>query len=129
MLDLKHSKKTVDPLKRPPHSAEAEQSIIGGLMLDNQAWDKVATTLCESDFYRIEHRILFSAIAELAHKDEPFDVVTLLDVLSSHNQLEDAGGEAYLFELANNKSSRQRSIRIIGYGRKQSLCHRGANSG
>jgi replicative DNA helicase len=106
MLDLKNSKKTaVDPLKRPPHSVEAEQAIIGGLMLDNQVWDKVSIKLCESDFYRTEHRILFRAIAALSKKDQPFDVVTLLDTLKSHNELDDAGGEAYLFELANNTPS------------------------
>ncbi|MFI4917995.1 MAG: replicative DNA helicase [Legionellales bacterium] len=105
MLDLKISKKTVDPLKRPPHSAEAEQSIIGGLMLDNQVWDKINTKLCEADFYRTEHRILYRAISALAKKDQPFDVVTLLDTLKSFNELDDAGGESYLFELANNTPS------------------------
>jgi replicative DNA helicase len=105
MLDLKSSKKAVDPLKRPPHSVEAEQSIIGGLMLDNQAWDKIGAKLCETDFYRTEHRILFRAISVLSQKDQPFDVVTLLDTLKSHNALDDAGGEAYLFELANNTPS------------------------
>ncbi len=105
MLDIQSSKKTVDPLKRPPHSAEAEQSIIGGLMLDNQVWDKISTKLCEADFYRTEHRILFKTIATLVKKDQPFDVVTLLDALKSHNELDDAGGEAYLFELANNTPS------------------------
>ncbi|KTC89680.1 replicative DNA helicase [Fluoribacter dumoffii] len=105
MYDLQNSKKSVDPLKRPPHSVEAEQSIIGGLMLDNQVWDKVSNKLCEADFYRTEHRILFRAISALAKKDQPFDVVTLLDALKSHNELDDAGGEAYLFELANNTPS------------------------
>ncbi len=105
MLDLQIPKKAVDPLKRPPHSAEAEQSIIGGLMLDNQAWDKISTKLCEADFYRTEHRILFRMIVALAKKDQPFDVVTLLDALKSHNELDDAGGESYLFELANNTPS------------------------
>lgn len=106
MLDQKSPpKKTVDPLKRPPHSAEAEQSIIGGLLLDNQVWDKINTKLCEADFYRTEHRILFRAIAALSKKNQPFDVVTLLDVLKSHNELDDAGGESYLFELANNTPS------------------------
>jgi replicative DNA helicase len=105
MLDLQSSKKTVSPLKRPPHSAEAEQSIIGGLMLDNQAWDKVSTKLCESDFYRTEHRILFRTISSLVKKGQPFDVITLLDSLKSHNELDDAGGETYLFELANNTPS------------------------
>ncbi len=106
MLDLKTPKKTtIDPLKRPPHSAEAEQAIVGGLMLDNQVWDKISTKLCETDFYRTEHRILFRAISALAKKEQPFDVVTLLDTLKSHNELDDAGGEAYLFELANNTPS------------------------
>ncbi|KTC88476.1 replicative DNA helicase [Legionella cincinnatiensis] len=105
MYELQNSKKTVDPLKRPPHSVEAEQSIIGGLMLDNQVWDKISHKLCETDFYRTEHRILFRTISALAKKDQPFDVVTLLDGLTSHNELDDAGGEAYLFELANNTPS------------------------
>ncbi|MBA2649697.1 MAG: replicative DNA helicase [Legionella sp.] len=105
MFELQQSKKSIDPLKRPPHSAEAEQSIIGGLMLDNQVWDKISNTLCEADFYRLEHRMLFRAISSLAKKDKPFDVVTLLDTLSTHNELEEAGGETYLFELANNTPS------------------------
>ncbi len=105
MLDLQTRKKTTDPLKRPPHSAEAEQSIIGGLMLDNQAWDKISIKICEEDFYRTEHRILYRAIVTLAKKNQPFDVVTLLDTLKSNNALDDAGGEAYLFELANNTPS------------------------
>lgn len=106
MFDAQTPKKaTVDSLKRPPHSAEAEQSIIGGLMLDNQVWDKISSKLCDTDFYRTEHRILFRAVQELAKKEQPFDVVTLLDTLKSNNELDDAGGETYLFELANNTPS------------------------
>ena len=105
MLDFQLTKKLADPLKRPPHSTEAEQAIIGGLLLDNQAWDKVATKLCETDFYRTEHRLLFRAIQELSTKNQPFDVVTLLDNLKAMHTLDDAGGEAYLFELANNTPS------------------------
>ncbi|KTD34018.1 replicative DNA helicase [Legionella israelensis] len=107
MLDLQTSKKNkaVDPLKRPPHSLEAEQSILGGLLLDNQVWDKISTKLCEADFYRTEHKVLFRAVSELAKKEQPFDVVTLLDMLKSYNELDDAGGEVYLFELANNTPS------------------------
>lgn len=105
MLDLQSRKQSIDPLKRPPHSVEAEQSIIGGLMLENQVWDKINTKVCEADFYRTEHRILYRAIVALAGKNHPFDVVTLLDTLKSNNALDDAGGEAYLFELANNTPS------------------------
>lgn len=96
---------SIDPLKRPPHSSEAEQSILGGLMLDNEAWDKVNSKVCEADFYRTEHRTLFRAVTELVKRGQPFDVVTLLDNLKSNNSLDDAGGEAYLFELANNTPS------------------------
>jgi len=105
MLDLKARKKNVDPLKRPPHSVEAEQSILGGLLLDNQAWDKVSTKLCEADFYRIEHRVLYRALVNLAKKRQPFDVVTLLDTLTSNDELDDVGGETYIFELASNTPS------------------------
>ena len=105
MLVTQTRKKSSDPLKRPPHSVEAEQSIIGGFMLDNQAWEKVGEKLCEADFYRTEHRVLYRAILNLVNKNQPFDVVTVLDTLKSSHTLDDAGGEAYLFELANNTPS------------------------
>lgn len=96
---------SVGNLKRSPQSVEAEQAVLGGLILDNQVFDKIANRLCEKDFFRTEHRILFHAIFELARKTQPFDVITLLDLLKSTNALEEAGGEAYLFELANNTPS------------------------
>ena len=105
MLVTQTRKKSSDPLKRPPHSVEAEQSIIGGFMLDNQAWEKVGEKLCEADFYRTEHRVLYRAILNLVNKNQPFDVVTVLDTLKSSHTLDDAGGEVYLFELANNTPS------------------------
>ncbi len=92
-------------IRRQPHSNEAEQAIIGGLMLDNEVWDKINHKLCENDFYRIEHRILYRSIALLSRKNQPFDVITLLDILKNNNQLDDSGGETYLFELANNTPS------------------------
>src|SRR3990167_1003717 len=99
-------KSALEPqVKRPPHSAEAEQAILGGLVLDNQVWDKVCSKLCEEYFYRTDHLLLYRAIGTLARKNQPFDVITLLDVLKSLNQLNDVGGESYLFELANNTPS------------------------
>ena len=65
----------------PPHSVQAEQAVLGGLMLDNGAWDKVADQLTEQDFYRREHQLVFSAISRLADADRPFDVVTLAEEL------------------------------------------------
>jgi replicative DNA helicase len=94
-----------EALKRPPHSIEAEQSILGGLLLDNQVWDKISAQLCEKDFYRGEHRVIFRAIEDLVRKEQPFDVVTLLNILKTKDELDDAGGETYLFELANNTPS------------------------
>jgi replicative DNA helicase len=94
-----------EQLKRPPYSLEAEQAIIGGLMLDNQAWDKVQDKLCIDDFYRTEHRILFHTIQYLAGKQQPFDVITILNGLHLSEELDLAGGETYLFELANNTPS------------------------
>ncbi len=92
-------------VKKPPYSLEAEQAIIGGLMLDNQAWDKIQDKICQEDFYRTEHRILFRVIQDLAAKQQPFDVITLLNGLHLLDELDLAGGESYLFELANNTPS------------------------
>lgn len=105
MAETKTRPKSTDFVKRPPHSVEAEQAILGGLMLDNQGWDKIGHKLSEADFYRTEHRLLFRCIANLVTKNQPFDVVTVSDWLKSSNQSENAGGEAYLFELANNTPS------------------------
>ncbi len=89
-------------LKIPPHSVEAEQSVLGGLMLENQAWDKVADRLQEKDFYRQEHRIIFRAIVALANQNNPFDWVTLTEELKKVNELNNIGGDNYLVELLKN---------------------------
>lgn len=94
-----------EALKVPPHSTEAEQAVLGGLMLDNQAWDRVAERVQEKDFYRTEHRLIFRVMADLAHRGSPFDVITLAEALKGINELDNAGGELYLFELSNNTPS------------------------
>ena len=66
-----------DKLRVPPHSVEAEQAVLGGLMLDNRAWEQIADRLNESDFYRHDHRLIFRAIESLAEKDQPCDAVTI----------------------------------------------------
>lgn len=88
-------------LKVPPNSIEAEQSLIGGLMLDNAAWDKVADLIVADDFYRKDHRLIFSAISELAEESHPCDVVTVSEFLENRNELAAAGGLEYLATLAN----------------------------
>lgn len=103
------SEKKADPktqaLKIPPHSIEAEQSVVGGLLIDNRAWDVVADRLAETDFYRHEHRTIFLAIAELAARQMPFDLLTVAEVLKTHNTLDNIGGESYLYELAGKVPS------------------------
>lgn len=92
-------------LKTPPHSQEAEQAVLGGLMLDNQAWDDVAGVLVEDDFYRQDHRLIFRAQEFLGEEGQPRDVVTLSEWLKSNDLLEDAGGIAYIGSLANDTPS------------------------
>jgi len=92
-------------LKVPPHSLEAEQSVLGGLMLDNQAWDNVADRLITDDFYRYEHRLIFNVMAGLAETGRPLDVVTLSEALEGRDQLDTVGGLAYLAELARSTPS------------------------
>ena len=88
-------------LKVPPNSVEAEQSLLGGLMLDGLAWDKVADLLVDSDFYRKDHQLIFAAISTLAEDSHPCDVVTVSEFLDNRNELESAGGLEYLATLAN----------------------------
>lgn len=92
-------------IKTPPHSIEAEQSVLGGLLLDNQAWDRVVETLTSDDFYNPGHRLIYAAISELSNESKPFDPLTLAEVLENRNELEDAGGLVYLAELAGNVPS------------------------
>ncbi|MGY2463042.1 replicative DNA helicase [Vreelandella sulfidaeris] len=92
-------------LKLPPHSLEAEQSVLGGLMLDNQAWDNVSERLVADDFYRYEHRLVFNVMIHLAEAGQPLDVVTLSEALEARDQLDTVGGLAFLAELARNTPS------------------------
>jgi replicative DNA helicase len=92
----------VDDLKVPPHSMEAEQSVIGGLMLDNKSWDEIADIINEQDFYRHDHSLILRAINALAGDDQPYDVVTVSEWLGSRGELETIGGLAYLSILAND---------------------------
>ncbi len=94
-----------DALRLPPYSEEAEQSVLGGLMLDNSTWDHIADIIREEDFYRQDHRLVFRAINELADRNDPFDVVTLSEVLDKNGKLDDAGGLAFLGGLVRDTPS------------------------
>ena len=90
----------VAQLRIPPHSIEAESSVLGGLLLDNAAWDRVSDLLQESDFYRFEHRMVFGAIAALVNLSRPADVITVFEQLLGQGKAEEIGGLAYLNALA-----------------------------
>ena len=92
-------------LKIPPHSVEAEQSVLGGLMLDNNAWEQVADVVVEQDFYRRDHQLIFRAIEQLMEKAQPVDVVTLAEYHDQRGELDKVGELAYLGTLARNTPS------------------------
>ncbi|RLQ22250.1 replicative DNA helicase [Seongchinamella sediminis] len=92
-------------IKMQPHSLEAEQSVLGGLLLSADGWDSVAEEVAASDFYRPSHRVIFREIAQLAEAAEPIDVITVADKLEARGQLDGAGGLPYLAELAQNTPS------------------------
>ncbi len=103
--DMPDESDVTDRLRVPPHSIQAEQSVLGGLMLDNQAWDQIADRVTDADFYRREHQLIFRAIEALADQSKPYDVITLSEELGKHGSLEGAGGLAYLGNLAKDTPS------------------------
>jgi replicative DNA helicase len=109
MIKKKNMSASRDPefesLKLPPHSLEAEQSVLGGLLLDNSAWDKIIDILKESDIYREDHRLIFRHIGQLVSAGKPADVITVFESLQSVHKAEDIGGLGYLNSLAQNVPS------------------------
>jgi replicative DNA helicase len=103
------ARKSRDPgaeaVRVPPHSVEAEQAVLGGLMLDNSTWDAVGDRITAEDFYRRDHQLIFGAIADLAGRSEPCDAVTLSEFLDRQGTLGDTGGLAYLATLARDTPS------------------------
>ncbi len=102
----------VEALRVPPHSIDAEQAVLGGLMLAPESWDRIADRLVEDDFYRRDHRLIFRAIGELSHKGMPYDAVTLGDWFEAQNLTELVGGSSYVIELANATPS---AANIVAY--------------
>ena len=98
--------------RTPPHSLEAEQSVLGALMLDNRAWDRIADRVGLEDFYRPDHKMIFQVIQSLIEQSKPVDVLTISDALKQVNQIDQVGGEVYLFELAKNTPS---AANIVAY--------------
>ena len=100
---------SAESYKTPPHSVEAEQSVLGGLMLDNQSWDKVADIINEDDFYRLDHRLIYRHICKLIEHNKPADVVTVAESLETSADLQNAGGLTYVGTMAQNTPSAAKS--------------------
>ncbi len=123
--DLSSKKTQTDPqldyLRVPPHSVEAEQSVLGGLLLDNAAFDRVTDVLNEEDFYRFDHKIIWQHITRLISLARPADVVTVHESLASAGKSDDTGGLAYLNALAHNTPSAANIRRYAEIVRERSM--------
>lgn len=108
-------------LKIPPHSVEAEQSVLGGLMLDNSSWEKVADLLVDHDFYRRDHQLIFRGIAALFEKSHPVDVITLAEWHDTRGELDQVGQLAYLGMLARNTPSAANIVAYASIVRERSI--------
>ena len=115
----------IDPqvaqLRVPPHSIEAESSVLGGLLLDNSAWDRVGDLLIDSDFYRHEHQLVYAAIGALVNASKPADVITVFEHLQNQGQADGVGGLAYLNSLAQYVPSASNIRRYAEIVRERSI--------
>jgi len=116
-------------VRTPPHSIEAEQSVLGGLLLDNTAWDRLGDLLRAADFYRHDHRLIYEAIERLVRESRPADVVTVYEALQSAGKAEDAGGLSYLNALAQNTPSAANIRRYAEIVRDRSVLRRLVTAG
>ncbi|WP_028536604.1 replicative DNA helicase [Paludibacterium yongneupense] len=116
-------------IRTPPQSVEAEQSVLGGLLLDNQAWDKIADVVSESDFYRHDHRLIYRHVSKLVELARPADVVTVAESLDKSAELADVGGLAYLATLAQNTPSAANIRRYAEIVRERSIMRQLAQVG
>lgn len=116
-------------LRTPPHSMEAEQSVLGGLLLDNAAWDKIADVVSADDFYRQNHRLIYQHIARLVEHSRPADVVTVAESLDKSAELADVGGLGYLASLAQNTPSAANIRRYAEIVRERSVMRQLAQVG
>jgi replicative DNA helicase len=116
-----HGDDDVARLRIPPHSVEAEQSVLGGLLIDNGAWDRAGDLLNDTDFYRYEHRLIYSAIGALINATKPADVITVYEQLQSLGKAEEVGGLSFLNALAQSVPSAANLRRYAEIVRERSI--------
>ncbi|HZZ91135.1 MAG TPA: replicative DNA helicase [Usitatibacter sp.] len=119
----------IESLRLPPHSVEAEQAVLGGLLLSNQSWDRIGDLIAPSDFYRADHRILWGAITKLIEDNKPADVLTVSEALKIAGELQDVGGLAYLHQLATGTPSAANIRRYAEIVRERSIMRKLAEVG
>ena len=119
----------IESLRLPPHSVEAEQAVLGGLLLSNAAWDRIGDVITDSDFYRADHRLLWRAITKLVEDNKPADVLTLAEALKTTGELQDVGGLAYLHQLASGTPSAANIRRYAEIVRERAITRRLAEVG
>lgn len=111
----------LESLRVPPHSVEAEQAVLGGLLLENSAWEKIGDLIMEADFYRDDHRRIYRAIIRLLEQNKPADILTLVDALTQQGELDAVGGMAYLAAMANSTPSAANIRRYAEIVRERAL--------
>src|SRR3954471_1196434 len=111
----------VAQLRIPPHSIEAESSVLGGLLLDNQAWDRVGDLLVDGDFYRYEHKLIYAAVGGLINASRPADVITVYEQLQGLGHADEVGGLPYLNSLAQYVPSAANIRRYAEIVRERSI--------
>ncbi|MFZ9643078.1 MAG: replicative DNA helicase [Candidatus Methylopumilus sp.] len=112
---------SLESLKLPPNSVEAEQSVLGGLLLENEALDRIADILNQADFYRHDHRLIYTHIAKLIEQNRPADIVTVAESLENSAELSSVGGIAYLGALAQNTPTAANIRRYAEIVRERSI--------
>ena len=119
----------IESLRLPPHSVEAEQAVLGGLLLSNSAWDRIGDVVAESDFYRADHRILWRTITRLVEENKPADVLTVAESLKQTGEFQDIGGIAYLHQLSSGTASAANIRRYAEIVRERAIMRKLAEVG
>ncbi|MFN8750711.1 MAG: DnaB-like helicase N-terminal domain-containing protein, partial [Betaproteobacteria bacterium] len=119
----------LEGIRTPPHSLEGEQSVLGGLLLDNGAWDRIADVVFEEDFYRSDHRLIWRHVSRLIEHGRPADVLTVAESLERSGELVEAGGMAYLASLSQNTPSAANIRRYAEIVRERSIMRKLAEVG
>ena len=119
----------IESLRLPPHSVEAEQAVLGGLLLSNAAWDRIGDVISEQDFYRADHRVLWRVITRLVEENRPADVLTVAEALKTAGDVQDVGGIAYLHQLASGTPSAANIRRYAEIVRERAIMRKLAEVG